>query len=505
MRIVGTRTVRQRLQQTVLAVSPKLRWLLAAVVAAAWLGGVGSEAEARLAADGGSLGNGTTHSGTIASAGEVDTWTFAANAGDRIAVHIGEIADDNDFRPWIRLLAPGGSTVGESSGTGAAVIDDVVAPTTGTYLVLVASLDPGFDGTGTYRLTMAHTRGKITVSPGDEGGPLTNGALHGGEVVKGDVDVWTFKAKAGQRIALHIGEIVDNDDFRPWIRLWAPTGASLDDTSGTGAAVIDDVVAPTTGTYLVLVASLDPGFDGTGTYRLTMTHTPGPIKVSAGDQGGPLKNGALHSGEILKGDVDVWRFKATAGQRIALHIGEIVDNDDFRPWIRLWAPNGASLGDTSGTGAAVIDDVVAPTTGTYLVLVASLDPGFDGTGTYRLTMTHTPGPITVSPGDQGGPLTNGAEHAGEIPKGDVDVWTITATAGSDIVVNVRETSDADDFRPWIRLWAPDGASLGDASGTADAQISTTATVTGTYLVLVASLNPGFAGTGTYSLRVDVTP
>ena len=28
-------------------------------------------------------------------------WTFTANAGDRIAVHIGEITDTNDFRPWI--------------------------------------------------------------------------------------------------------------------------------------------------------------------------------------------------------------------------------------------------------------------------------------------------------------------------------------------------------------------------------------------------------------------
>jgi hypothetical protein len=27
------------------------------------------------------------------------------NAGDRIAIHIGEVIDNNDFRPWIRLIA----------------------------------------------------------------------------------------------------------------------------------------------------------------------------------------------------------------------------------------------------------------------------------------------------------------------------------------------------------------------------------------------------------------
>ncbi len=242
--------------------------------------------------------------------------------------------------------------------------------------------------------------------------------------------MWTFNANIGDRIGIHIGQITDNDDFRPWIRLWAPNGAILGSTSGTDAAVLDGIAAPVAGTYLVLVGSFDSGFDGTGTYRLTMTKTPGPITVSPGDQGGPLTNGVLHTGEILKGDLDVWTFTATAGDRIGINIGQVTDNDDFRPWIRLWAPNGTILGSTSGTDAAVLDGIAAPVAGTYLVLVGSFDSGFDGSGTYRLTMTKTPGPITVSPGDQGGPLTNGVLHTGEILKGDLDVWTFTANAAT---------------------------------------------------------------------------
>jgi hypothetical protein len=349
---------------------------------------------------------------------------------------------------------------------------------------------------------MTHTPGPITVSPGDQGGPLTNGEIHTGEILRGDVDVWTFTATAGERIAVHIGQITETDDFRPWIRLWSPNGASLGDTAGVDADVIDDVVAPVTGTYLIQVASFDPGFDGTGTYRLTMTHTPGPISVSAGDEGGPLTNGAMHTGEILRGDVDVWTFTATAGERIAVHIGQVMDPLDFRPWIRLWSPNGASLGDTAGVDAAVIDDVVAPVTGTYLVLVASFDPSFDGTATYRLTMTHTPGPISVSAGDEGGPLTNGAMQTGEILEGDVDVWTFTAVAGDHVTLHLGQTSETDDFRPWIRLWAPNGASLGDIAGLDVADINNVLVpVTGTYLVLVGSFDAGFDGTGTYGLTL----
>ncbi len=123
-----------------------------------------------------------------------------------------------------------------------------------------------------------------------------------------------------------------------------------------------------------------------------MTKTPGPITVSAGDQGGPLTNGAIHTGEIVKGDLDVWTFTAVAGERIGVHIGEITDTADFRPWIRLWAPNGVVLASTSGTDAAVIDGIAAPVNGTYLVLVGSFDSGFDGTGTYRLTLGKTPVP-----------------------------------------------------------------------------------------------------------------
>jgi Zn-dependent metalloprotease len=458
----------------------------------------------------GCLINGYRHKGSILTAGEVDTWTFSATAGDRITVHIGEITDINGvFGPWIRLTAPGGASLGDTSGAGAAVIDDAIAPATGTYTVRVASFNAGFNGTGTYRLSMTHTPAPITVAPGDEGGPLVNGAIQTGTIDRGDVDTWTFTATAGDRIAIHVGEITDtNTVFGPWIRLWSPTGASLGDTAGAAADVIDDVIAPVTGTYLVMVASFNSGFNGTGTYRLTMTKTGAPVTVSPGDEGGPLTNGAMHTGTIDRGDVDTWTFQANAGERIAVHIGEITDtNTVFGPWIRLWSPTGASLGDTAGAAADVIDDVVAPVTGTYIVLVASFNSGFTGTGTYRLTMVHTPGPYTTSPGDEGEPLINGATHTGTIERGDVDVWTFNATAGDRIALHIGEISDTNGvFGPWMRLWSPTGASLGDTAGAAaDVIDDVVAPVTGTYTVLVASFNSGFTGTGTYRLTMVHTP
>jgi hypothetical protein len=222
------------------------------------------------------------------------------------------------------------------------------------------------------------------------GGLLTNGGTHTGAIFPGALEVWTFTATAGERIALHAGEIGEIDDFRPWIRLLAPDGSTLSSTSGLAAAAVDGVVAPVTGVHLVLLASFDSGFDGAGTYRLTAARTQGAVTVSDEDQGGALDVGVLHSGEILRGDLDVWTLSPIAGQQIDVHIDQVAETDDFRPWIRLWAPNGSTLASMSGLDAADITGIIAPVTGTYLVLVASFDSGFDGTGSYELTATVTP-------------------------------------------------------------------------------------------------------------------
>ena len=93
---------------------------------------------------------------------------------------------------------------------------------------------------------------------------------------------------------------------------------------------------------------------------------------------------------------------------------------------------------------------------------------------------------------------------GEILQGDLDVWTITATAGQHIAVSIAQASEIDDFQPWIRLWSPSGASVGNTWGATAATISATAPVTGPYLIPVASAYPGVNGTGTYTVRADVS-
>ena len=202
--------------------------------------------------------------GRISVAARLTSGRSPRTPGERIAVHIGEIVDDNDFRPWIRLLAPSdavlGDTVGRRGGghrrrgrAGDRHLSRCGSPAS----------TAGFDGTGTYRLTMTHTPGPITVSPGDQGGPLTNGAIHDGRDSagrRGRLDVHRDRGRADLPCtsARSPTRTTSGRGFgcgRPTAPAWATS-------SGVAAAVIDDVVAPVTGTYLVLVASFDSGFDG---------------------------------------------------------------------------------------------------------------------------------------------------------------------------------------------------------------------------------------------------
>ncbi|MEP7345898.1 MAG: PPC domain-containing protein, partial [Gemmatimonadaceae bacterium] len=513
---------------SIIADSPaRLRWVAASIVAGVLLatscseGGITPPApevksptldaaivrdSSAVAADAGvntgALTNGGNHTGTISVAGQTDTWTFSATQGQYLVVGIGEITGSADFTPWIRLVDPNGTTIGNQWNVLAAQIG-VAATVTGTYTVLVATADAGNNGTGDYRLTAAQLQGNFIVSPGDQGGAMTNGSNHTGALLIGDLDLWSFSATQGDQITLAIGKVTGTVDFTPWIRLIAPNGAVLGNSWGTGAAQIS-VAAPSTGVYTVVVSTADAGNDGTGDYSLTLAKGPGAIVISPGDQGGPMTNGANHSGTIQVGDLDAWTFTATQGDYLMLAVGEVTGSADFTPWIRLVSPNGTVIGNSWNVLAAQIG-VNAPLTGTYLVIVSTADAGLDGNGDYKLTLAKGPGALVISPGDQGGPMTNGANHAGTITVGDLDAFTFTANQGEAIVVAVGEVTGSADFTPWIRMVAPNGTLVANTWNVAAAQLAVNAPATGTYMVVVSTADAGNDANGTYSLTLAKAP
>src|SRR5437660_175365 len=95
--------------------------------------------------------------------------------------------------------------------------------------------------------------------------------------------------------------------FAPWIRLVSATGVLLGSSAtGTGAS---DVAATAlmSGTYRLMVGRCN-WCSGVGSsnrsYLLTLAQGPGAVVVSAGDEGGPMTDGATNAGTIYLGDLD---------------------------------------------------------------------------------------------------------------------------------------------------------------------------------------------------------
>src|SRR5947207_1964746 len=147
----------------------------------------------------------------------------------------------------------------------------------------------------------------------------------------------------------------------------------------------------------------------------------------------------------------------------------------FQPWIRLVSPTGVLLGNGIGTSAVQIA-ASAPTSGTYKAIVeindGTVSARNNDTGSYLLTLAKGPGTFATSTGDEGGPMTNGATHAGTIYLGDLYQWSFPATQCNHFPYTTLFRSPATaGFQPWIRLVSPTGVLLGNGIGTSAVQIA----------------------------------
>jgi hypothetical protein len=338
----------------------------------------------------GEIHSGEAPTGAITPVGDLDTWTFSANAGDTLRVSIGELTDDGvggGFFPRIRVFRPDAMLETSNFGNTAAALE-FTATQTGTYQIRVD--DAGTDGTGTYQLFLFKAPGDFVVPSGDDGGALVNGENHQGTVHLGDLDIWSFTASTGNSILLTIGELTDDavgGGFFPEIRLYNPDGSLATSTFGNTAASLAHT-ATQTGRYLVVID--DAGTDGTGTYELHLARLPGNFVVPAGDDGGALFSTGHKNGTIHLGDLDLWTFVAYVGSSITLNIGELTDDNvggGFFPRIRLYRPDGSFYTSNFGNTAAQVLINSADQGGTYTVVID--DAGTDGSGTYQLSYTRS--------------------------------------------------------------------------------------------------------------------
>lgn len=443
--------------------------------------------------EGGELVNGVHRAGRL-DLGDLELWTFNAQAGDELMIRAGA----DNFTPWLRLLGPTGAEIAETTSGNGFTRDGFItvrATNAGPYTVVLGAAYAG--QSSEYDLHFAQVPAPITVSPGDEGGELVNGAYRTASLELGDLDVFGFTAVEGQGLMVRVG----STNFTPWIRLYRPDGAlAAETTSGNGFARDGSVAlrATNAGPYTVVVSATYPG--QAGGYAVHLAQAPAAITVSPGDEGGELVSGAFTTAVLDLGDLDVFAFDAAAGQSVVFRVG----STNFTPWLRLYRPDGALAAETTSGNGFARDGTVslqATNAGTYTIVVSATYSG--QAGGYALSFVRIPDPLLISSGDNGGSLTNGLRNTGDLALGDLDTWRFFGSPGDSNVLRVVATN----FTPWIRLYGPDGSLVRETtSGNGFARegaVSLTLTNEGFYTVVVAATYAGQAGT--YAFKQSRVP
>jgi len=200
------------------------------------------------------LNFGETIAGTIDVPGEMDNYTFSAQAGDQIIAHMGS--------SWInfaqlQLYAPNGTLIEEDYGSRTCTLE-ITLVDTGIYTLLAS--DKNGDDTGDYGVFLQKINNPVNATP-----------LGFGETITGNIsqlvemDTYIFSAEVGDSIIARMGSSWFN---HPAIKLYAPNGTLIGTKSGQYVCELTEMI-PETGNYTLLVG--DYSSNDIGEYGIFFT------------------------------------------------------------------------------------------------------------------------------------------------------------------------------------------------------------------------------------------
>ncbi len=314
------------------------------------------------------LAFGQTVTGTVNQPAQMTTYTFDADAGDRILLGMSRVS--GNLWQEIRLYDAGGNLLNEQSGSVHAE-NVYTVPAGGAYHVL---LTDGFNGTytGTYSLHIQRLNDPTPATA------LAFGATVSGSINQpAEMDAFTFAADAGDRILLGMSRV--SGSLWQKIRLYDPDGNLLNEQSGSVHAE-NVYTVPVSGEYRVLLAD---GFNGTytGSYNLAIQRLNNPGAAVA------LAFGETLAGVIeLPAEMDTYTFSATAGDSVRIAMTRT--SGSLWQQIRLYGPDAGLLREEGGSSQAELI-LTLPATGQYVILASD---AFNGTytGSYNIALDALP-------------------------------------------------------------------------------------------------------------------
>jgi hypothetical protein len=365
-----------------------------------------------------------------------DAWTFDGLAGDRVHLFL----HGEGFNPNLKLFGPDGALLAEDAGSGPgpdAFIEGFVLPASGTYRVIVNSVQPGSRGLYTLGLTLAAAA--VSAVPDTPGGFLRyDQAVR--DIVSGDEpDRWVFSGEAGDELTISLYSA----EFDPRLELLNQAGASLfqDDDTGPGqSALIQGFRLPEAGEYTI--AAGRRGAQG-GEYLLYLVLSR--PAVAAGTPGGPIAYGDTVTDAVSNTQGDTWTFTAAAGDRVTIRL----TGDGFDTVLELYGPDRSLLiqDDDGGGGLnSLIQDFRLALAGEYRIVARGLG---SETGSYTLSLE-----LGEPPAERGA-LLLGQTVTDTLTTPAGAAWTFAGQAG----ITVSVVLNSGDFDPAMELYGPDGEML----------------------------------------------
>ncbi len=307
------------------------------------------------------IGCGQLMTGSISAAGERDSYTFTASAGDVMTIRARQTSG-NYLYPNIELYGPTGVLVGSTYSTTLAQMNKTLTEA-GTYTVVVR--DYNNVNTGTYTLTWQRLNG-----------PCGATALVCGQVVvtslgvAGELDSYIFTVAANEVVTIRASR-TSGYNLVPRLELYDSAGALI----VTAVNAITRTFT-TGGTYTVMVRD-DTSFN-TGGYAITWQSL---VNSCAG---------SVACGQDVSGTIGTavstppwsfYTFAGSAGDVVTIRARQTTGNYLY-PNIELYGPTGVLVGSTYSTTLAQLDRTLSEA-GTYTIVVrdySNVNPG-----TYTLT------------------------------------------------------------------------------------------------------------------------
>ena len=330
------------------------------------------------------ISNGVPDSGAglIEAPGSKDVYTFTAEAGQDIYVHIIEPPKSNDsfeismhddlnsnvFSSCLQCGDPGLITLDRD----------------GTYTLIVGNDDPSGAGTGAYRIKIwdVPPPDEFTINLDDRIARDIPGKGAGYIENPGWSDIYTFTADSGQDVYFQVKEPPQTNDTINW-RAEDDQGDEIFNTclecGDPGLLTLDRG-----GTYSVIVGNQSGA--GTGTYEIRVWSVPPPdeFEINIGDRVAKDIPGPGAGFIESPGAHDMYSFTAAAGQTVTFSVKQQLPNSESIEWLLVdeqgneifntclsCGDPGSFTLDRSGAYTLIVGSDTNPATGAYEVQIIS--------------------------------------------------------------------------------------------------------------------------------------